>query len=132
MTRNSLSHLSQDWQAACDAIQDFLEGCVALPADSIISDSRMQHGQLQALLHLLVATRRVLSTGFTMKLGASIGKWVQLVLQQQQEQPSVGISIIPALTGRHAPTEQYPHAQPLTRYGAFSLCWCLLASQAWI
>ena len=83
-TDTNTSPLKESWQAACSQIQTFLADGLA-PPDSNTVDDTGQHTQLQALLHTVLAARKVRSAGLTAALCAVAGKWVKHVLQQQQQ-----------------------------------------------
>lgn len=88
-TDTDTTPLTDSWQAACSQIQLFLAGLA--PLDSTAVNDTGQHTQLQALLHTVLAARKVQSAGLTAALCAVAGKWVKHVLQQQQVEQSVGL-----------------------------------------
>lgn len=78
--------LTEPWQAACSETQRFLER-LAPPAATAGNPVDDVGGcqSLQALLHMILAARRVQSAGLTAALCAVAGKWVKHMQQQQQQ-----------------------------------------------
>ena len=117
-THTDISSLTESWQAASSQIKTFLAGLA--PPDSNAVDVTDQHIQLQALLHTVLAARKLQSAGLTAVLCAVAGKWVKYVQQQQQQQQqkqSVGLhacfDLIGKCTSSHAVAMQ-PHSMPCT------------------
>ena len=115
-TDTDTTPLTDSWQAACSHIQVFLAGLA--PLDSSAMDDTGRHAQLQALLHTVLAARKVQSAGLTAASCAVAGKWIKHVLQQQQQGEQSGgphacFDLIGKCTSCHAFAMQ-PHSMPCT------------------